>query len=661
METCQQDREESLLDDHTPPDEEPVRRRLVARVLSDEPHHRTYSVPRAAADDEDAPVTASNSPLLSLSCSLPQSSPNILQDVIAGCTVGLMLVPQSMSYARLAGLPVQYGLYAATTAAYAYAATARSTSRLAVGPVAMVSLLLQSGLSGIVNDDDDDELYAALALQTAGAVGVCYIGLGLARAGAVVNWLSHAVVSGFTTAAAVIIMLSQLKYIVGYSGGAPSDRLLPNLWNLWIGRGGIHWGTVVMGVTGTVFLLLLKHVSQAVPKMRWIRAAGPLMITVTALLLTWTLGLNQRGIAVVGEIPSGLPSFTMQKWWSSRTHLWDLLPTILGIVAVGFMESIAIAKQLATKLEYNLDSSRELLSLGCANLASGMFQGYPVAGSFSRSAINSDAASSWSGAITATLVCSALLFLTSVFEMLPLNVLAAIVISGVLGILDFSEAMRLWKSDWKDLSSWMMAFLGTLFLGVEQGLGLAILGSLCTSIMDITKARVVVLGRLPETSHYVDRKQYREETETYDSILTVRIEAPLFFANTGIAWEKIKQASILSTEDLRFVVVDMSSVPFMDGSAVDCLRRAVMSYKSEGVHVYFACFSQSNLKKWTVGGQNELLDANNLFSTVHDAVLHCSRLLQDATSCDEEVLPAASDDQVSNYGSMSRRTGSNIC
>jgi sulfate transporter 4 len=342
--------------------------------------------------------------------------------LVAGITVGAMIIPQSMSYAKLAGLPVQYGLYSALVPVYAYSLFG-SSRQLAVGPVALISLLLATGLGdllpqGDLSDEEYTQQYATLAIQVSFLTGLLYIGMGLLQLGFVTIFLSHAVVSGFTTGAAVIIGVSQLKYIFGYNVQR-SDVLVGLLHNLFVNISQFNWKTFLMGSLSIITLVILKHIGKAYPKYKWVRAAGPLAVTVLTIIFTWAFNLEEWGIPVVGNIPQGFPQFTANLW-TPISDFSGVMGVVISITIVGFMESIAIGKKLAAIHKYELDSSLELIGLGMANFMGAMFQSYPVTGSFSRSAVNNDtgAESGISGMVTATIVAMVLLFLTPVFEIM---------------------------------------------------------------------------------------------------------------------------------------------------------------------------------------------------------------------------------------------------
>jgi sulfate transporter 4 len=349
----------------------------------------------------------------------------LLTDILAGVTVSVMVIPQSMSYAKIAGLPVQYGLYSSFVPIYAYAMFG-SSRQLAVGPVALVSLLLNTGLTRLLEKegitpethDNYNTLYATLALQTSFLVGLCYVVMGLLRMGFVTILLSHAVISGFTSGCAIIIALSQAKYILGYS--IPSDKKLQLLLkNIFASIEQFNYKTFLLGTGCILTMVGIKRLAARVPRFHWVRPMGPLLVTVISIILQATLNLEAHGIPIVGHIPQGLPKFTGEVIFPIG-YMEQLSLVVFSIVIIGFMESIAIAKKLANSHSYQVDSSLELVALGMANLMSGFFSGFPVVGSFSRSAVNNDAGamSGVSGIVTATLVGFVLLCLTPVFESL---------------------------------------------------------------------------------------------------------------------------------------------------------------------------------------------------------------------------------------------------
>ena len=555
----------------------------------------------------------------------------LLSDVIAGLTVGVMIVPQSMSYAKLAGLPVEYGLYSSFVPVYAYAFFGTSR-QLAVGPVALISLLLNTGLSLMLensgrtpeNTANYDEIYATLALQTSFLVGICYIIMGVFRLGFITIFLSHAVVSGFTSAAAIIIGMTQLKYLFGYS--IPSDKSIHKmLINIFKDISKFNWRTFVLGTTCVFFLLFLKNIAGKYPKLKYARALGPLIVTVVTIVLQAAFDLESLGIPIVGHIPSGLPRFSGGEA-VKIVDFGELTVVVLSIVIVGFMESIAIAKQLAGKHNYELDSSKELIGLGVANTCAGLFGGYPLTGSFSRSAVNNDAGakSGISSIVTATLVGLVLLFMTPIFELLTLPTLASIVISGVVSLVDFDEAKYLWKVHKFDFGVWFFAFIGTLFLGVELGLGIAVGLSLLLVIFESAYPHTAILGRLPGTTEYRNIKNYRQ-AERYDGIVIVRVDAPIYFANTQNIREKIQKYEHRSAEirKVQFIIIEFSAVAHIDTSALHTIHEMNKTYQNRNIRL---CITNPNAKvmeRLVSSGLVEEIGMDHIFVSTHDAVNFC--------------------------------------
>ena len=433
---------------------------------------------------------------------------SLAKDVIAGLSVGVMVIPQSMSYAKLAGLPVEYGLYSAFVPVFLYGLFG-SSRQLAVGPVALVSLLLSTGLGrimekrGFISADDDNydmDFYIQMALQASFLVGIINIALGLLRLGWITIFLSHAVISGFISGAALIIGSSQLKYLFGVKADR-ADTLQGNLSALVAVLPDTKWQVVLMGWFALFTMIGMKQIARRVPKLKWIQPLGPLTVTIIGIVLTAALNLDERNVDVVGEIPKGLPSFSAGEW-TPIENFGELIIPVISIVLIGFLESIAIARKFAAKHKYEIDPGLELFGLGFANLFSGMFQGYPVTGSFSRSAVNNDsgAQTGLSGFVTGILVMFVLLFLTPIFEILPTASLGAIVIAGVISLVDDPEAIFLFKVHKKDFFLWITSFILSLFVGVEMGLAISVGLSLLIVLYESAYPQTAILGRLQGAS-----------------------------------------------------------------------------------------------------------------------------------------------------------------
>ncbi|KAG6534655.1 hypothetical protein ZIOFF_008558 [Zingiber officinale] len=360
-------------------------------------------------------------------------------DLMAGITVGVMLVPQSMSYAKLAGLHPIYGLYGGFVPVFVYAIFG-SSRQLAVGPVALTSLLVSNVLTPIV--DPSDKLYTELAILMSLMVGVFESLMGLLRLGWLIRFVNHSVISGFTTASAIVIALSQLKYFLGYPI-VLSSKIIPLVKSIIAGAGKFSWPPFVMGSIFLVILLVMKHMGKTNKKFRSVRAAGPLTPVIVGTIFVKIF--HPHSISVVGDIPQGLPKFSIPRGFE---NVMSLIPTALLITGVAILESVGIAKALAVKNGYDLDSNQELFGLGVANICGSFFSSYPSTGSFSRSAVNNEsgAQTGLSGIVMGIIMSCALLFMTPLFTEIPQCALAAIVISAVMGLVGFSLAFVIYES-----------------------------------------------------------------------------------------------------------------------------------------------------------------------------------------------------------------------
>lgn len=407
-----------------------------------------------------------------------------------------------------------------------------------MGPVAIVSLQVASGLSDII--EHDDPAYPAYCFMISLVAGSLQFCVGSLRLGFLVNFLSHAVISGFTSGAAVIIGLSQLKYFMGVHPAGKGKRVTDMLAQLYDSVSDTHWQPVVMGVGFLSILLTMKTVGSK-RSLPILRALAPLTVVLLGTGLAWPLALDEHHIEVVGNLPQGLPSF--QRIGDLST-ISQILPTAVSVTFVGILESVAIAKSLASKRKYSISTNRELVALGAANVLGSMFQAYPVTGSFSRSAVSFDMGSRTqaAGVISACFVLLTLCFLTPYFFFLPKAALAAIVISAVIGLFDYQEAVFLARLTKKvDFIQWMVAFLGTLFLGVEIGIAVAVAISLVFVIYESAAPPTSVLGRLPgAVPVYRDAKQY-PEAQSVPGVLIFRVHAPIYFANVEYVKDKLRK------------------------------------------------------------------------------------------------------------------------
>ncbi|KAH7656886.1 sulfate transporter 4 protein [Dioscorea alata] len=550
-------------------------------------------------------------------------------DLMAGITVGVMLVPQSMSYAKLAGLHPIYGLYSGLVPIFVYAIFG-SSRQLAIGPVALVSLLVSNVLGGIVHSSD--ELYTELAILLALMVGVLECLMGLLRLGWLIRFISHSVISGFTTASAIVIALSQAKYFLGYNI-VRSSEIIPLIRSIIDGASDFSWPPFVMGFVMLGILLTMKHWGKSRKSLRFLRASGPL--TAVVLGTTFVKIFHPSSISVVGEIPQGLPKFSIPKEFQ---YAQSLVPTAMLITGVAILESVGIAKALAAKNGYELDSNQELFGLGVANICGSFFSAYPTTGSFSRSAVNheSGAKTGLSGIIMGIIMACALLFLTPLFEEIPQCALAAIVISAVVGLVDYEEALFLWRVNKKDFLLWTITCITTLFFGIEIGVLIGVGFSLAFVIHESANPHIAVLGRLPGTTIYRNTQQY-PEAYTYNGIVVVRIDAPIYFANISYIKDRLREYELKASgiakrgpevERIYFVIIEMSPVTYIDSSAVQALKDLHQEYKSRGIQIAIANPNRDVHVSLSRAGLIDLIGKEWCFVRVHDAVQVCLQHVQ---------------------------------
>lgn len=493
-------------------------------------------------------------------------------DAVAGLTTGVMLIPQGMGYAMLAGLPPIHGLYAALAPIIVYALL--GTSRhLAVGPVAMDSILVASGVGTIAVVGT--ESYLVLAGFLAVIVGVMQALLGLTRAGFLVNFLSRPVVTGFTAAAALIIAASQLHQLLG----VPLPRthhvhriLYESLTQL----AGWSWPTLTMGSVSLVCLLVLKH--------RWPRVPGALLVVVAATAVVWHFDLSQQGIAVVGSVPAGLPSFRIPHVGS--TLFPQLLPIAATIALVSFMEAISVGRALAREHHYEIAPNRELLALGLANIAGGVSGGYPIAGGLSRSAVNSRAGarSQVAGLVSAAIVLVTLLALTRAFYFLPKATLSAVIIAAVLGLVRIRDAIHVYRVRPADFGLLLLTFVATLSLGIQYGILVGVGASVFLFLVQTTRPHFALLGRIPSSDTYLNVTRH-PHVRTFPGIVVLRIDAQLYFGNVSFLKETVRSLVQDAGEPVRAIVLEAAGVNQLDSAAADALQELDEELASLGIRL----------------------------------------------------------------------------
>lgn len=504
-------------------------------------------------------------------------------DVIAAVIVTIMLIPQSLAYALLAGLPAQMGIYASIVPIVFYAIFGTSRA-LAVGPVAVVSLMTAAAIGELAVQGTPE--YIAAALTLAFLSGIFLLAFGLLKLGFLANFLSHPVIAGFITATGIIIAVSQLKHILGIN--ASGHNLLE------IGRSLIehlpeaNLPTLVIGVSATAFLFWVrKGLKPALIKVGFAQRSadiltkvGPVIAVAITTIATSAMGLTDQGVKVVGDVPQGLPPLTMP---SFSMDLWSsLLGSAILISVIGFVESISVAQTLAAKKRQRINPDQELIGLGAANIGAAFTGGYPVTGGFARSVVNFDAgaATPAAGAFTAVGLALAALLLTPLIFFLPKATLAATIIVAVLSLVDFSILKKTWVYSKADFIAVLATILITLGFGVELGVTTGVALSIVIHLFKTSRPHMAVVGQVPGTEHY--RNVLRHEVATENNILTLRVDESLYFANARFLEDRIYD-TVATMPELEHVVLMCPAVNDIDMSALESLEAINERLKALGV------------------------------------------------------------------------------
>ena len=509
-------------------------------------------------------------------------------DLTAAVIVTIMLIPQSLAYAMLAGLPPQMGLYASILPITLYAVFGTSRS-LAVGPVAVVSLLTAASISRIAAPGSEDYIFAAIAL--AFLSGAFLVAMGVFRLGFMANFLSHPVIAGFITASGLIIAASQLKAIFGIQ--AEGHNLLQLAESLWAYRQDVNWITTLIGGLTTAFLFwvrkgllpLLVMLGLAEPVAKIMAKTGPVAAIIATTAVVWLLDLKSLGVNIVGAVPQGLPPLTLPKF---SLDLWSsLLTSAILISVIGFVESISVAQTLAAKKRQRIDPDQELIGLGAANIGASLTSGFPVTGGFSRSVVNYDAGAETpaAGAYTAVGLIFASLFLTPLIFFLPKATLAATIIVAVLSLVDFKILGKAWRYSKADFTAVSATMAVTLAVGVETGVITGVLVSILIHLYKSSRPHIATVGQVPKSEHY--RNVLRYDVLTQPHILTIRVDESLYFANARYLEDHLF-ARATHQPQLRHVVLMCSAVNDIDMSALDSLEAVNTRLEDMGVSFHLS-------------------------------------------------------------------------
>ncbi|WBB53616.1 sulfate permease [Verrucosispora sp. WMMD573] len=517
-------------------------------------------------------------------------------DLIAGLTVAVMLVPQSMAYAALAGMPPVTGLYASVVPLLVYALLGSSGS-LAVGPVAITALMTGTALAPLA--DGDPTRYAALAGLLALLVGAIQVLMGVLRLGALINFMSHSVLSGFASAAAIVIATSQVKDLLGLDAGR-AETFPEIAASLWRSATTVHPLTVLVSATSVAGLLLVRRYLPKLP--------GALLVVAGVTVASIAFSLGTRGVRILTEVPGGLPAPALPALGGS--DVTALLPAAAAIALVAYMEGIAVAKSLAARSRQQISPNQELAAVGSANVAAGLFQAFPVAGGFSRSAVNysAGARTPLASVVTALMVALTAVFLTPAFHHLPKAVLAAIVVVAVLGLVDRRSAVTAWRTRRSDGLTLALTFVVTLLFGVEPGLAAGVTFALAVFLWRSARPHLAELGRVPGTQTYRNVARYAGLI-TDPRAAIVRVDGPLYFANAQFLEDRLLSLAEQRPE-LTALVLDASAISDADVDGAHAVAELHERLASRGVALHLA----------TVRGPvRDLLGRAGVWQTVHAA------------------------------------------
>ena len=540
---------------------------------------------------------------------LPNYNTSLLKvDLFAGITVGIILIPQGIAYALIAGLPPIYGLYCALVPQVMYAIFG-SSRQVAIGPVAMDSLIVATGVSTLALVGT--ESYISIAILLALMVGTIQLIMGIFNLGFIVNFLSKPVITGFTSAVALIIGFNQFRNLLGLDF-AQSDQIQIILQGIWFELGNFNYHTTIIGLISMIIIIIARRINKKIP--------NALIVVILGVLLMKYFGNIFINVSIVKDIPSGLPKFGIPEF--DLDLIRNLLPIALTLVMVGYLETISIGKSLEAKQdEYRIRPNQELIALGISNMVGSLFKAYPSASSFSRSAINyeSGAKTGMAALISVVMVLITLLFLMPLFYYLPKTVLSAIIIVAVFGLVNFKEANFLWKANQLDFCLMLATFIATLFLGIEFGITIGVGLSLIVLIFRTSRPYVVELGKVPNSNFYKNKERFEEVILDKD-VLVFRFDAQLFYANASYFRDRLEQMMDNKGSALKLIVLDAESINRVDSTGVEMLKERILFCQKKGIIFYLAGVKGPVRDDLFRSGILEIISLNHFFMRANQAV-----------------------------------------
>lgn len=528
------------------------------------------------------------------------------QDLFAGLTVGVMLVPQGMAYALLAGMPPIYGLYGGLIPllVYAFLGTSR---QLSIGPVAVSGLLVLAGVSQLAEPFSPE--YIELVLLTSLLVGGIQMFMGIFRLGIIFNFLSQPVITGFTSAAAVIIVFSQIKYALGMD--IPREmNILEKINHLSHHLAEIHWPTLALCTGSMLLMVLLRRWNRKIP--------GALLVTALSIAMVYFFHLDRYGVEIVRDVPVGLPDFSIPM--IKLEAMQELIPTVLSVSIIGAVEIISIGMVLQKKHhDHTVRPNQEMLATGISKIAGAFFQALPTSSSFTRSAVNSESGGKTgvSSMVSAILVALTLILFTPLFYYLPNAVLAAIVLLAVRSLFDWQEATRLWRMYRKDFYMMLITFLATLIIGIAEGVLTGVLLSIGIILLKAARPHSAFLGRLPDTQYFRNTLRFPQAQEE-EGVIIFRFDAPLYFMNAAYFSQQMEE--IIQSPDLRLLILDASSITDMDASGAETLNTVIDNLKSANINFYICGVLGPVRDLFKETGLVHKIGPKNHFLTINEAV-----------------------------------------
>ena len=532
------------------------------------------------------------------------------KDAIAGITVGVVLIPQGIAYAMIAGLPPIYGLYTAIVPQLVYAILGTSP-RVAIGPVAMDSLLVAAGIASLSVVGTENIISVAILL--AFTVGVIQVLLGVLKLGFVVNFLSRPVISGFTSAAAIIIGVNQFRNLLGIPIPR-SNRIHEIMIHFYKMVADTNMQTFTIGIGAIVIIYILKKINKNIP--------SPLVVVVLGILVLKFFNSTFNEVAIIKEIPSGLPSFGVPDISSDK--IIELLPIAITIAMIGFLETVSIGKSMEKNDDVvEIKPNQELIAIGFGNIFGSLFKSFPATASFSRSAVNQDAGAKtgFSAFFAVLVVASVLLFLTPAFYYLPKAVLAAIIIVSVLKLMDYKEAIRLWRVNKIDFWMLVVTFIGTLFFGIKEGIGVGVFLSLVMVIFRTSKPHIAILGRIPNTQFFRNIHRF-DDVEVNNEVLIIRFDSHLYFANTNYFREQLDKLAKEKGEELKLIIIDGECINGLDSTGAAMWNDRIDFYALEGIKIYFTNVKGPVRDAMTKSGIIDKIGIENCFMSNQGALTY---------------------------------------